>query len=288
MMTAATVTNHNAILGSLDTNGIVAYSSDVMHQRLRPFTYQFNYQIISVCLDIDQFHADNKNLSWLGNNRFKLMSIYTRDFGSRDGQPWRKWLSELLAEYGINEKPTTVILACTPRCLGVGFNPLAMWYAYNDAGELIAVIAEVSNTFGQFHHYVLSHGGEVIPIGKTLKIDAPKDFHVSPFLAMNCHYYFTLKIPNLQEHTPYQVSIRETEDDQNTLLAVQTSQPITLPSNASSIKRMGYWLSSIKTLTAIHWWALKIIIKGGKFRRTPKHLRQKTYGHSALSLSHTE
>lgn len=279
----ATLSTHDT--GSLAQDGIVAYECQVMHQRLRPFTYQFRYRIMSLCIDVDAFHQRLTTLSWLGFNRFRLMSIHTRDFGARNGSAWRPWLTKLLAEYGLDNAPARIVLACMPRCLGVGFNPLAMWYAYNDSNELIAVVAEVSNTFGHHHHYVLCDGGKTIHRpGKTLKATAEKAFHVSPFLGMSCRYHFAMSVPTFDGHQPYVLTIRESEDGENTLIAAQTGKPVHLPQAGFGIVRLGYWLSSFKTLAAIHWWALKIVCKGGKFRRTPKPQRQKTYGHSRLYL----
>lgn len=86
-----------------------------------------------------------------------------------------------------------VELLCYPRVLGYSFNPLAIWYAYDKQGRLMALVAEVSNTFGQWHHYVLklpetfcasTHG--------VIKAQAKKIFHVSPFIDMNAHYHFTV------------------------------------------------------------------------------------------------
>lgn len=272
--------------GSLKEDGIIAYECEVMHQRLRPFTYVFRYQIMSVCLDVDAFVSRITPFNWLGFNRFGLMSIHTKDFGSRDGQNWRDWLTQLLKEYGLNTPPKRIVLACMPRCLGYGFNPLAMWYAYDHKDSLIAVVAEVSNTFGHFHHYVLAQKGEPIEVveGRTLRVKADKVFHVSPFMSMSCRYHFAIAPPSLEAHKPYSIHIRETEDEQNTLIATQKGKPIALPPNRFGLVRLGYWLSSFKTIAAIHWWALKIVFKGGRFRSTPKHQQKHNHQHSPLIL----
>lgn len=270
---------------SLNQQGVLAYQSEVMHQRLRPFTYVFRYNIMSVCLDIDVFCNRTEPLSWLSFNRFGLMSIHTKDFGSRDGQNWRNWLTDLLAQYGLSQPANRILLSCIPRCLGYGFNPLAMWYAYDDQERLIAVVAEVSNTFGHFHHYVFANGGKPIEIkAKSLRFMANKAFHVSPFLNMQCAYHFAIRPPSASAHTPISISIKETEDAQDTLVATQNARPIALPSNRLGLLRLGHWLSSFKTIAAIHWWALKIVLKGGKFHRTPKAQLEQPYAHSPLVL----
>jgi DUF1365 family protein len=51
------------------------------------------------------------------------------------------------------------------------------------------VLAEVNNTFGERHNYLLAHAdGRPIRDGETL--ERSKVFHVSPFMAVAGHYRF--------------------------------------------------------------------------------------------------
>ncbi len=73
--------------------------------------------------------------------------------------------------------------------LGYVFNPVSFWYCHDRAGNLAAVLAEVSNTFGERHNYLVAHAdGRPIRAGETL--EARKVFHVSPFMAVQGHYRF--------------------------------------------------------------------------------------------------
>ena len=59
--------------------------------------------------------------------------------------------------------------------LGYTFKPVSFWYAHRADGRLRAVVAEVNNTFGERHCYLLDaprYGTELV---------ADKCFHVSPF-----------------------------------------------------------------------------------------------------------
>ena len=137
------------------------YVGEVMHSRKQPVEYQFRYSTLSIKVDIDQIEQEAKSLRWLSMNRFNLASLNYQDHGARDGGAWREWINGFLAGYGI-ETPARVELLCYPRILGYGFNPLAMWYAYDQDDKLLAVIGEVSNTFGRWHHYVLKAPGLVL------------------------------------------------------------------------------------------------------------------------------
>ncbi len=135
------------------------YDGQVMHQRFGDVPYRFKYRVLGLKIDIDRFEEEVRPLRWLSLNRFNLIQVNTADFGARNGQAWREWINELLKQYAINTPPNRVELVCIPRVLGMAFNPLAVWYAFDADNRLIAIIGEVSNTFGQWHHYVLANQG---------------------------------------------------------------------------------------------------------------------------------
>jgi hypothetical protein len=61
--------------------------------------------------------------------------------------------------------------------LGYVFKPVSFWYAHRADGSLAAVLAEVNNTFGERHAYLLA--GPDLAWGREQH--ARKVFHVSPF-----------------------------------------------------------------------------------------------------------
>jgi hypothetical protein len=94
-----------------------------------------------------------------------------------------------------------VWLQCFPRVLGFVFNPISLWFCHDRAGKLIAVLAEVNNTFGERHNYLLTHAdGRPIRDGET--IERRKVFHVSPFMAVDGHYRFRFHARSGEEGLP--------------------------------------------------------------------------------------
>ncbi|MDX1352612.1 MAG: DUF1365 domain-containing protein [Thiomicrorhabdus sp.] len=255
------------------------YFGQVMHQRFKPMQYQFRYSVFSIKVDIDQIENETQNLKWLSLNKFNLFSLNYADYGARQkGQHWRLWINQLLAEYGIDRPAYRVELVCFPRFIGITFNPLAMWYAYNEQNQLIAVICEVSNTFGQWHHYVLTNGGKVI--NDKVKARALKVFHVSPFIDMQAHYEFRFAKPT----QTYQINIFQKQAGEPLLNSTQVGRahPLT---NANLFKAARqYPFNTLKVIWMIHWWALKIWLKGGQFHKTPKHLESVNYSHTEMTL----
>ncbi|OZJ06744.1 hypothetical protein BZG36_00283 [Bifiguratus adelaidae] len=79
-----------------------------------------------------------------------------------------------------------VLLVTTPRLLGYGFNPVSYYYCYSSSRELVCIVLEVNNTFGEKHLYVLDYNDEGTMeqrarSGYTKAHLIPRKFHVSPF-----------------------------------------------------------------------------------------------------------
>ncbi|MDY0137906.1 MAG: DUF1365 domain-containing protein [Thiomicrospira sp.] len=251
------------------------YIGQVMHQRLDPVMYQFHYKTLSLKIDIDSFEQETRALRWLSFDRFNLFSVKLKDHGARDGRPWREWIDDFLAQYGI-ARPAKVELLCYPRILGYSFNPLAMWYAYDADSRLMAVVAEVSNTFGQWHHYVLPIAAQSTQT--TLKSSAEKVFHVSPFIGMDAEYHFRLRPPREQVYT----HISETRRGNLFFYASQTGRAKAL-TDTHLLRYVGFApMQAFKVIGLIHWWALKIWLKGARFHRTPAALSDVQYSHSEM------
>ena len=238
------------------------FPSTVMHSRRFPVRYRFSYRVFSLLVDIDRLDEVGRN-PLFSINRFNLFSLYQRDHGARDGSPWRDWAQQLLQQNGIFSADGRIQLLCFPRILGYGFNPLSLWFCHAPNGELVAVIGEVRNTFGEYHHYVLhEHGTALPPIVTGSK---QKVLHVSPFVGMQARYEFFIHQPN----DKLKVLIHEYQNEELMLIA---SQQGTRQAFSSGVLLRQFALipfMTLKVMALIHWQALKIWLKGGKFYPKP-------------------
>lgn len=242
------------------------YFSRVMHRRLFPVQYRFEYPVFSLLLDLDALDRVPRPLRigpkrgwWPGLVRFD-----PRDHGPRDGSPLRPWAEALLAAQGIDLAGGRIRLLAMPRVLGYGFNPLSLWYCEHRDGTLRAVIAEVSNTFGERHCYVLAQGGAPIPW--PLRASADKRFYVSPLMEVQGGYHFRLSEPD--HHLA--VLIRQFDDaGRLKLVATQTGpgEPLTGAALWRALRRTP--LLTFKVMAAIHWQALKIWLAGAPYVPKP-------------------
>lgn len=243
-------------------SAISLYKSTVMHRRYFPQTYKFNYKVFSFLIDIDRVKEKNKP-GLISFNRFNLFSIRTKDHGARDGTSWRMWIDSLLDKENLSQAKAHIKLLCFPRILGYAFNPISLWYCYGDDQKLYAIICEVSNTFGEHHHYLLQNNGQ--PYGEEILAEKKKNFHVSPFINMHAQYRFKFNQPDDE----LKIIINEYQDQELMLTATQIGKKIPL-TNKNLLKQFfSLPLMTMKIMLMIHWQALKIWMRGGQYHKKP-------------------
>ena len=243
------------------------YEGEVRHQRLRQAVYRFRYRVFSLLVDLDDLEAGFPGRRLLSHNRFNLFSVYDRDHGPRRDLSLRDWITATARARGIDLEGGRILLSAYPRVLGYQFNPLTVWYCHDRRDELVAIDCEVSNTFGGHHHYFLHDGGR--PLTLPFRAQADKVFHVSPFLPMNMRYHFRFNRPGER----LSVAIRETEvrdgDETDTLVATHIARRRSLTDRRLLAEALRIPFLTLKVIGLIHWQALKIWLKGGKFHKSP-------------------
>jgi DUF1365 family protein len=225
----------------------------VMHERLRPAHHAFVYPLFQVCCDVGKLETLSR--WWFGVDRWRLLSIASRDFAGRDGRSLEAWMRERLAEEGI-PADGTIWLQCIPRMAGYAFNPVSFWYCNDRQGQLRALYADVRNTFGQHHGYLLS-AADHIPIDRNTALITRKTFHVSPFCDVRGHYAFRIQ----RDAEKSSVAI-DYSDDEGLLLRTLISMQVQ-PLNGVTATRvlLAQPLNAIKVVVRIHWQALRLWLK---------------------------
>ena len=237
------------------------YLGRVMHRRLRPRQHRLAYRLASVLVDIDRIATVAAPLRLLSHNRFNLFALHDRDYGDGSATPLRVQVDALLAKAGLAEAAATgrIMLLTMPRLLGFAFNPISLFYCHAPDGALRAVVAEVNNTFGERHHYILPAAG---PGAATLRHTCAKAFHVSPFLPMAMRYAFALPAPG----AALSLGITAGDGDGPVLTAVHTARRVALTDRALARIFVAYPLMTAKVVAAIGWEALLLWAK-----RIPVH-----------------
>lgn len=153
----------------------------------------FSYGLYFYLLDLAELDELDTSLKRFAHNHFALTALQDRDHGPRDGSPLRPWMDALLEGEGVDLTGGSVQLLTFPRVLGGRFYPVSFWYCFGADGAPRAVMAEVHNTVGGHHNYLLHNGG--VPFSWDSRPTVRKVFYVSPFLDMDARYEFAFTPP---------------------------------------------------------------------------------------------
>lgn len=230
----------------------------VMHRRSLPRENRFVYPVFFLLLDMDGLGALK---SWLfGVNRRRPLAFHYKDYG--DGRDPRRWVREQLVACGVNDCDGKLWLQTFPRLFGYLFNPVSFWYCARRDGTIGAIVAEVNNTFGEGHCYVLlpdagSGGFEAVYANKRL--------YVSPFYPVSGGYRFHF---NLDFDNP-RVSIDYFDQGSLQLSTViwGQSRPWSVAALLGVLSRQP--LLTLGITIRIHWQALRLWLKGVPLAKRP-------------------
>lgn len=238
-------------------------SAYVMHQRLRPSKHRFVYPVFMLRMDIAELCASVSPLAsrMFGINRWRPLSIYFKDYGPRDGSNLETWIRSLLNTHHVNDIASIELLSF-PRIFGYAFNPISIWYCYDNQSSLKAILAEVNNTFGEHHFYLLRPADET-SISPTTSLVCKKMMHVSPFCEIKGHYQFNFAETGnkTKVHIDYY-------DDDGLLLKTAIAGKTHVFSNRSLFTFLCKQpFLTIGVYVRIHWHALRLWLKRVPFYR---------------------
>ena len=232
------------------------YNGTVIHKRFKPKIHFFKYKVFSLLIDLSDLNYLNKKISFFSYNGFNLISFFDKDHGDRDGSSLIDWVKKNLTENNINSENIRIKLLCYPRIFGYVFNPLSVFFVYDHNENLISILYEVKNTFGEQHTYVFKAKNN-----NLLQHNCSKKFHVSPFIEMNCNYFFRILRPSEK----ISVVIDQYQFNEKILFASQDGKRVDFNSKELLKSYLKHPLMTFKIISAIHFEAFKLWMKGIKF-----------------------
>ncbi|TNF21524.1 MAG: DUF1365 domain-containing protein [Rhodobacteraceae bacterium] len=230
------------------------------HGRKGAVKNAFRYGVDYLLLDAE---AEVAAPALFARNRAGLTSLQDRDHGGapREGRG-AAWVREVLERYQLPFDGRLLLLT-QPRVLGHVFNPVSFWLVHDRDARLRAVIAEVTNTFGDRHSY-LCHKPDLSPIRAEDRIAAQKVFHVSPFQPVAGRYTFRFDIR--ADRIGIWIDL-ETETGGVMATLTGPRRPLTNRAILGFLVRRPF--GARRVLGLIHWQALKLWWKGAPYRARP-------------------
>ncbi|WP_209643375.1 DUF1365 domain-containing protein [Kibdelosporangium banguiense] len=177
------------------------YHAEVAHFRQEKPKRAFRHRVYLWLVDLDHL----PRLAWWLR---PFARFEARDHLGRPDRSIRENLDAWLGRYDVDLNGGQVLMLANARVLGHVFNPISVFWCHNADGELACVVAEVHNTYGERHCYLL----ETDANGHTT---TPKEFYVSPFQQMGGEYVMRLPAPG----DTVDLTIRLTQNGHTPLVA---------------------------------------------------------------------
>ncbi len=235
----------------------------VGHRRSRPRGHAFEYAAFMLRIPLSTIAALTRRGLRIG--RRGLVTFDPRDHG--DGvTALSEWVRGAIASHGI-AAAGEIVLYAFPRMLGYGFRPVSFYVCHDVTGNVQAVVAEVNNTFGERHHYVLADpsGG---PLCDGTTLTAGKALHVSPFCAVRGRYAFRFSFG--ADRWLARIDYHDGDDDAAPLIETWISGTAA-PLDQAAVRRLplryGWFTAAV--IVRIHWQAVRLWVKRVPWYRKP-------------------
>lgn len=242
------------------------YECTVMHRRLLPKAHGFVYRIFLFFIDLDDLADLESKIPVFSFEKPNLYSLRSADYFQFQSGGIRENLLTFLRTEGIEKEPAGIRLLTLPRLLGYTFNPISIFFCYDNSGQPMTAVVQVGNTFGELKPYV-------VPLdGGRFHVRVAKNFYVSPFSDLDLSFDFRLDFPDDR----LRVLIDDYSGNTKTLVSALTGTRRELTWGNLLFLTLKYPLVTLKIITLIHWEAFRLWLKGipHRLKESDPHLQK--------------
>ena len=243
------------------------YEGHVVHDRRAPVRHTFRYGVYTWLVDLDELGELDRRLWAFGADRRALTTIRRRDHLGDPSRPIRENVDAYLRLHGVDLGGGPVLMLANARVLGYVFNPLTVFYCHDAAGELRAVVAEVHNTRGERHCYLLRPG-------ERGRAAAATEFWVSPVRTVDGRDRRTGTEPG--ERLSVQMALEQ--DGRRVFAASLTGRRLPLTNRSLARMLVRHPLMTAQVTALIHLQGLRLHLRGVAHVRRPPHAPQEGVG----------
>lgn len=247
----------------------------LFHSRRDRFAQRrFQYPVYLAAIDLDELPELDRRLRLFSHNRRNLFALHDADYREAAAAGLRATALARFAAAGL-PAPASIQLVTNLRVCGYVFNPVSFFLGYDDAGQVVAVIAEVNNTYGGNLPYLLGPA-QRLPTrpGAAPAFRHTRELFVSPFLHGPACYDFHFDAPRGSAHLAVRMDVHAGDRAEGARIFVArfegARQPLTDRALAAAALR--YPLMTVQVIGLIHYEAMKLHLRGVPYRRPgPDH-----------------
>lgn len=234
------------------------YLGHLMHSRLEPVKHTFLYPVYFFAFDLSELSKLDKNLILFGYNQVRPVAIHDKDYLGDGEETIQAKLLSFLNKKRCGDDIASIKLVTVARYFNYVFNPVSFFYCYRQDGSLRCTVAEINNTYGETHLYILDRPDEPCP-GFLARYRVSKEFYVSPFNDIKGDYEFHFS--EIDERIDIRINILR--DEREVFLSRLWGKAIPLNSENLISTLVQYPISAALAMPRITWQALVLRYRKG-------------------------
>ncbi|MYR07841.1 DUF1365 family protein [Gordonia sp. SID5947] len=240
----------------------------ISHTRTTPIRHSFVHRSASWLIDIDDLPSPPPALRPFA--RFEPADHFPEQ--PIAGQTLRDRLTAHLIAADVTPPSGQIIALLSPRVAGYVFNPLSVFWCHHTDGTPACVVAEVHNTYGERHTYVVTPDD-------TGHAQVDKEFYVSPFNDVSGTY--RLRLPPPSPDGRVAVSVTLDRPGHGPFVAALTGRA--RPARASSIlvTQLRTPLAPLVVAARIRWHGIRLWLRRLPVATRPDHEKTTTISTAA-------
>lgn len=228
------------------------YESNITHQRLHPKRHRVRHSMFSFYIDLDELAAIAKRCKLVAVNRLALYALFDRDHFDASNTSLKEKVIDHVRSTHPQLKLAHVRVLTSLRFLNYVFNPITVFFCFDDAMRMKCAVAEVGNTFGEKKPYVILSDGTT-----KLQDKQKKNFYISPFINLDADVVFDIDLPG----DSLNFNINTVEDGQTVLAANMSGKKTELTDKNLLALTFKYPFVTFFVIGAIHFHALLLWLK---------------------------